>query len=241
MSNRFVFIMPAYNAKDTIARTILSVWSQTHDNWKILIRDDMSTDATVDVVAGVKEYLSIPDEKLFIETNTTKKWEVRNILELLEHCHDDDIVCRLDGDDWLCDCDALSIINHRYDTLGVDALWTAHRWSFTNQNISGPLPKDANVYSHPWVSSHLKTFRKKLINNVPDENFKAQDGEYFKRIGDQAIYLPILHQAAGNWHFEPIVAYHYTIKMEPETFQSEDAKFQQAEALYLRERGFVGS
>ena len=239
MNNRFVFIMPAYNAEQTIARSIMSVWMQTHDNWKILIRDDLSTDDTVLIVETLKQNLGLSDDKICLEQNKEKKWEVRNIVELLSKCEPSDIVCRLDGDDWLCDTDALSIINHRYETMKVDVLWTAHRWSFSNHNISGPLPKDANPYEHNWVSSHLKTFRKRIIENVKDENFRGEDNEYFKRIGDQTLYLPVLHQAAGNWHYEPIVAYHYTVDLSPKTFQSDDAKFQKAEAEYLRNRGFL--
>ena len=198
MNNRFVFIMPAYNASQTIFRAIMSVWFQTHANWKI-----------------------------------------RNIVEALKETNSSDIICRLDGDDWLCDCDALTIINDRYNRLGVNALWTAHRWSFSNHNISGPLPKDVDPYKHPWVSSHLKTFRKSLIESVNDKNFRGEDGEYFKRIGDQTIYLPVLYQSAGNWHYEPVVTYHYTIDMKPQTFQTEDAKFQKQEGLFLRSRGYV--
>ena len=44
--------MPAYNAEDTITRSILSVWMQTHQNWKIIVLDDMSTDSTVKTVKG---------------------------------------------------------------------------------------------------------------------------------------------------------------------------------------------
>jgi hypothetical protein len=80
-----------------------------------------------------------------------------------------------------------------------------------------------------------------LLENISDENFRGSDGEYYKRIGDQALYLPVLHQSAGNWHYEPIVAYHYTIDVKPETFQTEDAKFQRQEGLHLRDRGFVTS
>jgi glycosyltransferase involved in cell wall biosynthesis len=231
--------MPAFNASETIVRSILSVWFQTHDNWKIIIRDDCSTDGTPEVVESLKSQLGLGDDRVSLTVNDEKHWEIRNIVEALKECESDDIVCRLDGDDWLCDCDALSIIDHRYRTTECDVLWTAHRWAFTNQNISGPLPRDANPYNHPWVSSHLKTFRKKLIEGVKDENFRGPDGSYFKRIGDQTIYLPVLHQSAGNWHFEPIVAYHYTINMDPTTFQTEDAKFQRQEGEFLRSRGFV--
>jgi hypothetical protein len=179
------------------------------------------------------------DEKIQLIVNKTKKWEVGNIVEGLKYCESNDIVCRLDGDDWLCDTDALTIIDHRYTQSGVSALWTAHRWSFTNQNISAALPREANPYLHPWVSSHLKTFRKSLVDRVPDDNFRGQDGNYFKRIGDQALYLPILYRSSGNWHYEPIVAYHYTIDLKPQTFQTEDAKFQKQEAEFLRLRGFI--
>ena len=122
MNNRFVFIMPAYNAEQTIARSIMSVWMQTHDNWKILIRDDLSTDNTVLIVETLKQNLGLSDDKICLEQNKEKKWEVRNIVELLSKCEPSDIVCRLDGDDWLCETDELSIINHRYATMKVDVL-----------------------------------------------------------------------------------------------------------------------
>lgn len=236
--NRFVFIMPAYNAAETISRSIMSVWFQTHPNWKIIVRDDMSTDGTPEIVDNLKKQLGLDDNKLSLTVNTEKMWEIRNIVEGLEECESNDIVCRLDGDDWLCDSDALSIIDYKYKTVQCDVLWTSHRWSFSNHNISGPLPKDANPYKHPWVSSHLKTFRKSLIESVPDSNFRGEDGEYFKRIGDQTIYLPVLYNSSGNWHYEPIVAYHYTIDMKPQTFQTDDALFQKSEAEFLRSRGY---
>jgi glycosyltransferase involved in cell wall biosynthesis len=239
MNNRFVFVMPAYNASETVARSILSVWFQTYPNWKILIRDDVSTDNTLEIVKQLKKDLGCSDDKIQIKRNDEKNWEVKNILEMLEETDSNDIICRLDADDWLCDCDALTIIDSCYRQLEVEALWTSHRWSFNSHNISAALPKEADPYTHPWVSSHLKTFRKKLIENVNDENFRNEDGEYFKRIGDQAIYLPVLNNAAGNWYHLPITAYHYSINLEPETFKTVDAKFQKQEAEFLRKRGYV--
>jgi glycosyltransferase involved in cell wall biosynthesis len=231
--------MPAYNAAETITRSIMSVWFQTYKNWKIIIRDDMSNDGTPDIIENIKKQMGLGDDRISLTVNSDKHWEIKNIVEALKECNSNDIICRLDGDDWLCDCDALSIIDDRYRRTECGALWTAHRWSFTNQNISGPLPRNADPYIHSWVTSHLKTFRKSLIEGVKDENFRGEDGEYFKRIGDQTIYLPVLHQAAGNWHYEPIVAYHYTIDMKPQTFQTDDAKFQRREGEFLRKRGFI--
>lgn len=237
--NQFTFIMPAFNAEATIAYSISSLMMQNYPNWNLVVLDDMSTDNTVEIVQGMVKSYGFTEDKIRVIVNTEKKWEIQNVLEGLNYCDENDIVCRMDGDDWMCDTDALAIINHEYKNRGVDALWTAHRWGFTNKTVSGPLPTEINPYKHPWVSSHLKTFRKSLLSGVKDENFRNSNGEYFKRIGDQVFYLPALYQSAGNWHFEPIIAYHYTIDIKKETFHSDDAKFQKNEAEELRSRGFI--
>ena len=243
-NNRFVFVMPAYNAEATIDQTFRSLMAQSYDNWKVIVRNDMSTDSTAEKLHQWFNQFTEKTEngvyhKLEFENNTEKKWEVQNVVEMISQCEDTDIICRLDADDWLCDTDTLHIINDVYNQTGVDAAWTAHRWGYTRKSISAPMSSGADPYKHPWVSSHLKTFRKKLLSDVDDKNFRGPDGHYFKRIGDQAIYLPALNQAKGNWAFIPIVAYHYTIDMSPSTFQTDDAKFQKSEADYLRKRGFV--
>lgn len=238
MSNRFVFVVPTYNAKDTIQQMFLSVVSQTYSNWRIIFRDDLSTDGTPELIEGLTKFFGLSD-RISLTRNETKKWEVQNIVEMIKEIDEDEIVCRLDGDDWLCDLDALAIIDSRYRHSNIGALWTNHRWGFTSQNISGPMAPNADPYQHVWKASHFKTFRKKLITSVSDENFRGEDGAYFKRIGDQAIYLPVLHNAAGRWEHLPITAYHYTIDMSPQTFQTDDAKFQRDEAIFLRQRGFL--
>jgi glycosyltransferase involved in cell wall biosynthesis len=243
MNNRFVFVAPMYNASDTLAQMLHSICGQSYKNWKLVLVDDVSTrehtEKTKKIIGGFSsEYFKEYSSKIEVVWNTTKKWEVANVLLGISRCEDTDIVCRIDADDWLTDLDALSIIDSVYSQTNCDALWTAHRWSFSDKNISGPLPTDADVYSYPWVSSHLKTFRKSLINDINDENFRGEDGEYIRRAGDQAIYLPVLHRAKSKI-FLPRVMYHYTIKDVPETYQTNDATFQRDEALFLRRRGYV--
>lgn len=235
--NKFVFVIPAYNARETVCQMLMSLVAQCYPHWRAIIIDDISTDKTPDVIEMFCQSIGISDRITLIR-NAEKKWEVENVLMGINLCDEDEIVCRLDADDWLCDNDALAIINDRYNRLPIDVLWTSHRWSFTDMNISGHLPRGSDPYVHPWVSSHLKTFRKSVITGVHDENFRGPDGKYFKRIGDQAIYLPVLAKSSG-WHYEPIVAYHYTIDLAPQNFHTDDAKFQKAEAEYLRARRFV--
>lgn len=243
--NRFVFVAPVFNASETVQQMLWSIAGQTYDSWKVILIDDMSTDNTEQIVdnfahmcASSNCHRRFDRDQILLIKNTEKKWEVANVLQGLALCDDQDIVCRIDGDDWLTDLDSLMILNTLYNQTGAEALWSAHRWGYSDRNISGPLPPRADVYRHPWVSSHLKTFRKHLINNVKDENFRGDDGEYVRRAGDQAVYLPILHNTQKRG-FVPRVFYHYTIKDVPETYQTDDARFQRDEALFLRARGYV--
>lgn len=242
--NRFVFVAPMYNASAYVGQMLASIVSQSYGNWRVILIDDVSDQHEV---MKEKEIIETwqrladpgqPDRRIQAHWNDEKKWEVANVLFGISQCEPEDIVCRLDADDWLTEIDGLSIINAAYAQLGCDCMWTAHRWGFSDKNISGPLPRDADPYKHPWVSSHLKTFRKRLLDGINDQNYRGEDGNYIRRAGDQAIYLPVLHQAKMRT-FIPRCMYHYTIKDVPETYQTDDARFQRDEALFLRARGFV--
>jgi hypothetical protein len=134
------------------------------------------------------------------------------------------------------------LINSLYKNKDIKALWTMHRWGYTDKNISGSLPIKADPYKHAWVSSHFKTFKKYLLNGVAFENFLNMNGELVRRAGDQAIFLPALYNAKGNWLFVPRVMYHYTIdEKDGAIYHTEDAHFQKAEAEFIRARGYVTS
>jgi len=273
MDNRFVFIAPAYNAEGTVERMLSSIFLQSWTNWKVLIKDDLSTDDTVWKIVKVCDKFNIKwcvktdnndlgaqqkSAKVVVWVNDEKKWEVQNVLEMIRSdlVKDDDIICRIDCDDALSDLCALQDIDLVYKNTNCDVVWTSHRWSWNfTKSISGPIPGgyvfdprkkslllkcngEKNPYKNEWKTSHLKTFRKELINNVDEENFKGKDGEYIKRTGDQAIYLPVLHKSKMPVYL-PRQVYYYEIEDVPETYQTDDAKFQADEASFLRGRGFV--
>ncbi len=239
-TNRFVFVAPMFNASTTLSRMLHSIAGQSYDNWRLILIDDVSDQdnfrRSVDILTGFTS-MGLKD-KITVLWNKEKGWEVANVLRGISMCDDEDIICRIDADDWLCELDALAMIDQVYTGEGCDLLWTQHRWGFSDKNISGPMLPTGDPYNHPWVSSHLKTFRKRLLNGVDDQNFRGEDGNYVRRAGDQAIYLPALHQSRKRI-FLPRVVYHYTINDVPETYQTNDARFQRDEALFLRSRGFV--
>lgn len=249
-SKRFCVIAPTFNAEKTIRQSMLSLAAQSYQNWKLIVVDDMSTDETRRVSLnlasnlGFYKYACEETNKFQLITNETKKWEIENTLIALKHCRDDDIIVRLDMDDYLINNTVFEQLAHIYDeNPEVDAIWTNHMWfsekdGLTNTNISGPMSSGTDPYKHPWVSSHMKTWRKHVSNGVSDANYRGEDGKYFTRIGDQAFYLPVLKLARNIGHFA-ITAYAYRCDQSKETFGTDDAKHQATEAQFLRKRGFL--
>ena len=146
IQNKFVFIVPVRNCGKTLKRSLLSAAYQTYDNGKIVVYDDSSSEEEwsqeVEAFNEVKKFVDAQDEKMIIKkTGSHHIGTVENVLRMIyEQTEQDDIVCRLDGDDWLTESDALFFINTIYNQRNIDAMWTAHRWSFTDANISGRLP-----------------------------------------------------------------------------------------------------
>jgi glycosyltransferase involved in cell wall biosynthesis len=240
MSNKFVFVAPMYNASATLPRMLHSLFGQSYDNWRLILIDDVSSAAEVAREKTIiKQFQSLGSDRIAVTWNAEKKWEVANVLHGISMCEDDDIVCRIDADDALVDLDALAIVNHAYVSTGCEVAWSAHRWGLSDKNISGPMTPGVDPYKHPWVSSHLKTFRKKLINNIPYENFLNHEGVLARRAGDQYLYLPILYQTQKRFFINRAL-YSYTIdEKNGLVYATDDAKFQKLEAEFLRKRGYI--
>tara|TARA_B100001123_G_scaffold437566_2_gene570070 strand:- start:14928 stop:15674 length:747 start_codon:yes stop_codon:yes gene_type:complete len=239
---KFVIVTPAFNCANNIVQTCISVIAQSYQDWRMVVYDDMSTDNTAEVVEAMSRHFNLGN-KLTVIKREEKFGEVRNTIDAVQTIEDDEVVCRLDGGDWLTDLDTLRILDDVYRSKDPALVWTKHRWSFTNKNISAPLPPDANEYQYPWVSSHLKTFRKKSIDDININNFKDEDGNWIMIACDQAVFLPILHKARVEKRhrmFLPMVCYHYSIDLkDPHLFTCDRSLNQKQSAEKIRERGFI--
>ena len=246
MNNKFVFVIPYFNCSEDIEKTIFSMVSQSYDNWRAVLINDLSTDGSEITVKEVCQNLPKKfREKFSLVDNKEKHGEVRNTLASIKTIDDRDIVCRLDGGDWLTENDLLYVLNQVYQDESVAVAWTAHRWSYTTQNISGPisLSQGQTVYDHPWSSSHLKTFRCGQLKKVPDANFRDDSGSYIMIACDQAIFLPMMHLSVlegKKLQFVPIVGYHYNIDLSNKNlFTSDRSIKQKVSAETIRTRGFI--
>lgn len=198
-------ITPVYNAESYIRDCILSVATQDYDNYTHYIIDDASTDNTVRVIESTIRELPIDiQDKYVVIKNKENVGAVCNQVTNIRELDGDDIVILLDGDDSLRNDNT---IFHMYNTLYHEDTEFSYgsMWSMADNIplIAQPYPKTVResksyrehkfVWGMPYT--HLRTFKKYLIDNLNDSVFKDDNGEWFGAGGDNATFYNILEQA----------------------------------------------
>lgn len=244
MKNNFLVVTPAFNCESNIEQTINTVVAQSYNNWRMIVIDDVSTDQTSEVVKEISSRYNLGD-KLSVVRREEKYGEVRNTYDIHEnHCEENDVIVRLDGGDWITDNDCFYILNSLYNQYDPAVMWTAHRWEYNlQQNISNNLNPAISAYEHPWVSSHLKTFRKSTMDGINKQNYMDDNGDWIMIACDQAVFLPMLEKSRRekrNLLYVPMCMYHYSIDLGREDlFTCERSKNQKASAEWIRDRGYI--
>ena len=187
-----------------------------------------------------EQYLSLPPDRYTFHPNKaqTRRYALYNILSILDGLDGEQIIGIVDGDDSLIGSDCLTNI-HRAHRAGFPVVWTANRWDLNNLNHSGSLDDSQNVYEHPWVASHFRTFRLSLYQDISRANFLNQNGKVFEKCYDQALMLPIIHRAhqlGFSTKYVPIVHYLYRGRID---HTSEGRRLQLEYEKFIRQRGYV--
>ena len=114
-NKQFVFIIPSYNNADYYKKSLDSVINQTYKNWKIIYVDDCSTDNTYNLVNEYIKENNLKDKFMLIKNKTNMK-QAYSRYQCYKYCDDNDIICFLDGDDWLYDNFVLEKLSKEYDS-----------------------------------------------------------------------------------------------------------------------------
>ncbi|NKL33258.1 glycosyltransferase [Rhizobium leguminosarum bv. viciae] len=89
------FLIPAYNAADTLAECLASLQQQTRSNWQAVVVDDGSTDRTWEVLESIAK----PDNRILLARQPNAgAAAARNHAARLAVAP---LLCMLDADDWL--------------------------------------------------------------------------------------------------------------------------------------------
>ena len=123
--------------------------------------------------------------------------------------HPSDVVCMVDGDDWLATEHALSCVHQAYD----DGAWMTWGSYFLQDapvadGISHDVHNRRACRSIPWFASHLKTFRAGLFQQIQKEHLHYL-GHWLPQCTDKALMFPMLEMAAEHGRFIPQAIYIY--------------------------------
>lgn len=193
-------VVCAYNAEEYIKSCIDSIKSQNYTNYKVTIVDDSSTDSTAKVI------LDNIDDKFNLVINDKNKGALRNQVEAIRTFDDTDIVILIDGDDKLFpNPNIFTYYNEEYSKQDLEFTYGSI-WS-TADNIpliAQSYPEDVrynkqyrqHTFDTGWMIpyTHLRTFKKFLINDISDESFK-NSGNWMKAGGDVALFYGLIEEA----------------------------------------------
>ena len=208
--NHLVVVVPFHNPGDALGRCVTSLRQQDHEDFETICIDDASTDGSRRLIA--------PDPRIRIIVRPERQGLAQNLVDLLlRHCRRDDIVVCVDGDDWLTDPGALSLVDDTYRTY--DCWLTFGQFEFANGDYGFSQPfaseDDFLTLREYFRASHLRTFRAGLFHRLADQDpdfncLKDDNGEWLTSAVDAALTCPLLEMAGfDRQRFIDRVLYHY--------------------------------
>ena len=166
-------------------------------------------------VASVAAQVGVICEHIIVNAaeQPEPKTASQNLYEAIQGLPPDDVCAWIDGDDWLAMPDALVRVAKWYAD-DSDLLLTYGSFVTSDGDPAtwqGAYPPGADVRAHPWLASHLRTFRAGLFQRLTPEDLQL-DGEWLSLGVDQAVMLPMLEMAGHTRrHFCPVPLVVYNV------------------------------
>ncbi len=210
--NRFVFIIPYRNVKLFIKQCCDSLLIQNNKNWIAIFCDDNSNDGTSDMIPN--------DSRFIIKKNKDRITALPNIhYGIVDgNLQDEDIICILDGDDFLIRNDSVDILDKLYND---DTLLTYGQYVWPNGMIghckSYDIKSFVDLRKGGYWASHIRTFKyklyKELINQDPELScYKDINNKFYTITYDIAIMTPLMEIAGfDRIKFNPTPVYYYRL------------------------------
>jgi glycosyltransferase involved in cell wall biosynthesis len=209
------------NAGCDILRCLDSVYGQRYpkDGFRHLVIDDASTD---DTRALIEEWCEQhPGHTVELVQRSQQRGGTRNTLDGIRKAGSQSIVIELNGDDWLPDPGVLSFLNKVYQDPEVWMTYNTQRESTGVIPFQLPPPRAIRekraFRDHPWATSHLHSFRRRLFDHVPEEvMIDPETGEFWQSADDVALYLWMLELAGDHARHLWRITYFYNFHDQTE-------------------------
>ncbi len=176
---KFIIISAVYNMAEHLKNNIDILKAQTFSNFEVYLGDDLSTDASCEVIEdNIKD-----DSRFHLVRHEEKQYSTGNIAKLIELAspEDDDVIVLIDGDDALASTTSLEYLNSVYEktrcwmtfgTYSVNGKLGEHCGAYPN------FVKKLNLYRYvKWRASHLKTFKMALWKKIKSGSLTLTEEE----------------------------------------------------------------
>lgn len=204
---RMLVFMTGRNCEMYVEEAIRSIARQTHPHVSLLYIDDASDDHSAELAQSTLNRL-LPGQHRFIANPQREGKAFNASVHLRAMAPQYDAVAVVDADDCLVDPTVLARLAECY-AAGKDVVWTNFVTDRGRRGRNDSLNVDVSPRMQRWATSHLFSFRSKLLLNVPAHYFKYPDGRWLDAACDLAIAYPVLDQTR-RYQFLPVFAYRYT-------------------------------
>lgn len=133
--------------------------------------------------------------------NLKSLWNIANTLDNLQ-ADPEDIVCLLDGDDYLTRSDALQIVRETYYGTGCEASFgnyvTCDGETIRTRGITQTEREIGHYRIDGWRYNPLRTFKFKVWRHISQNRYLKMGGQFLPDTGDQALFFCVLELVGGN-------------------------------------------
>ena len=194
-----IILTTTFNCEKFIERSLYSIMSQTHKDFKCFITDDLSTDNTRTLVEKIIQ----KDERFSLVKNEKKFYQPGNYDQIIRgmDIHDDEICVEVDGDDWLPNSKVFEIINKVYNDSDVWMTSGSFKYHDGRPGFAQPPVNSDNIRSQTFTLSHIRTWKSWLWKKISVEDLKDENGEYWNVAGDLAFMFPMF-EMSGMEHYK---------------------------------------
>lgn len=202
-------VIPSYNNIKWYEKNLNSIFKQKYHNYRVIYVDDQSTDGTYD---AVKKYVQSYDMSNRCSTvcQTKRNYQACGRYMAYMMTDDDEIICNVDGDDWLYDRDD----QHQYRTLEyVEEAYSAGALSTYGcfYKSSGPQwLEPTTIYTEDiidtkayrtskYLCKHLRTGYAGLYKNINLSDIIDHNKKFISMSTDLFTQYPVL-EMSGHMH-----------------------------------------
>lgn len=205
-------IVPVYNVKDYLERSINSVLNQSYKNWELILIDDGSTDGSAEIC----DRYSSENEKIVVkhQKNSGSGIARQNGVDIAKG----EYLCFLDPDDYLNKKaleNNVSIISSSNPDVIVNGYYQIQKSMFNKIRIEKKTPKIVGYYNIDEFKQVFKQYimlnPRSLWNKLYKKSFLFESGIKFtdQRVGQDALYNFEVYRYVNNIYIDNNAYYYY--------------------------------